>query len=200
MFFKTPALDAYLLSLINQQWKNPFFDALMPVLSNPFILYALLVPLLVWTWRKLGKRQIILVLVLLAGVGIADLGTNVVKKTIHRVRPLNALPLVHYQEDGHWAQRPADFVPTKERGTSYPSAHAANTMCIALLAMIFWPGLKKWPLLLPLLVGYSRVYLGKHYPLDVAAGWLFGVAAAAISWLLWTYVVEPLLPSPGKRD
>jgi membrane-associated phospholipid phosphatase len=42
-----------------------------------------------------------------------------------------------------------------------------------------------WPwglvfLFLALLIGYSRVYVGVHYPTDVAAGFLVGVVAAAL--------------------
>lgn len=199
MFFQTPAIDHYLLVLINHHLKNPVFDLIMPVLSNPVILYVLLLPLLIWVWRALGKKQLILVLLLLCGMGMADFGTNLIKKSIHRVRPLNALPEVHYQEDGVWSRRPSDFVRTKEKGTSYPSAHAANTMCLALLCMSFWPALRKWPLLLPLLIGYSRVYLGKHYPLDVVAGWLFGGVIAMVVWLFWKYILEPVVTRQPRK-
>jgi len=187
MFFLTPALDLRLLLLINQDWRCALFDAVMPVLSSKtalFIVLALAVGLAV---LRLGKRQFLFFLVLLVGMGLSDATTGVVKSQINRVRPLNAVAGTYHQAHGVWDRRPMDFVQTKEEGSSYPSAHAANTMCLAVLAMLLWPGLRRWPLLLPLLVGYSRVYLGKHYPTDVLAGWLLGLVVAGFVWLAWEY-------------
>jgi len=184
MFFKTPALDASLQELINQQLRSSVLDFLMPVFSNHALFYILLIPLALWIWKRYGTRNLWFIAILLLSVGLTDFGTNMVKKSIHRVRPLNAISGTYFMEDGEWERRPANFEQTKENGTSYPSAHSANTMCLAVLSLLFWPALKKWPLLLPLFVGYSRIYMGKHYPTDVLGGWLFGGVIAVAVWLV----------------
>lgn len=193
MIFQTPAIDHSLLILINQKLRLPLLDILMPILSSQSILFGVGAILLMMTWHFKGRREALLFLILILGLGVTDATTNHIKKSVKRVRPLNAIALTHYQEDGEWRQRPADFVQTKEAGSSYPSAHSANTMCLATLIMLIWPSLKKWPLLLPLFVGYSRVYLGKHYPTDVVAGWLYGIVTGLAVWLLWRYGLSRLM-------
>jgi len=187
MFFLTPGLDLKLFLLVNQQWRNPLFDAIMPVLSSMAALFVCLGLAATYAAYRFGRRQIVLFLILLAAMGLANSATDLVKSEVGRVRPLNAVAGTFHQAHGHWDQRPLDFEQTKERGTSYPSAHAANTMCLAALACLLWPALGKWPLLLPLLVGYSRLYVGKHYPTDVMGGWLLGLAVALTVWLVWRY-------------
>ncbi|SOB57559.1 Phosphoesterase PA-phosphatase related protein [Pseudodesulfovibrio profundus] len=193
MIFQTPALDHTLLVLINQKLRALPLDIFMPIISSQSVLFGVGALLLLLTWYFKGRRQALLFLILVLGLGVTDATSNHIKKSVKRVRPLNAIPLTHFQEDGEWRQRPADFVQTKEAGSSYPSAHSANTMCLAILTMFLWPGLKKWPLLLPLVVGYSRVYLGKHYPTDVLAGWLYGVVTGVAVWLLWRYGLSRLM-------
>lgn len=191
MLFQPPNFDTALQSLINTQWRNTILDTVMPILSDMHVLFILVILLAIYATYKKGPKQLILFAVIIAATGLTDLSTNPVKHGIGRVRPLNALAGTHYREDGQWRQRPTNFVSKKDSGTSYPSAHAANTMCIAVLTCLLWPSLRPWPLLLPLAVGYSRVYLGKHYPLDVLMGWLFGMVTALAVWIVWSRLVRP---------
>ena len=47
-----------------------------------------------------------------------------------------------------------------------------------------------YAVLLTLMVGMSRIYLGVHYPTDVAAGWIIGASWAALSWLGFRVIVR----------
>ena len=193
MFFLTHPLDLQLFLLINQHWRWAPFDVMMPIISSKVVMLSVMALLCAAAVAWRGKRQAAFFVILAVGMAASDMATNVVKKEINRVRPLNAVAETHHQAQGFWEQRPGDFVRTKETGRSYPSAHSSNSMAFAVLAILLWPGLKKWPLLLPLSIGYSRIYLGKHYPTDVLAGWAFGFVVACAVWLVWKYGIRPRL-------
>lgn len=64
---------------------------------------------------------------------------------------------------------------------SFPSGHAAAALSIALPIAHAQPGLGLAVLSLGLIVGFSRCYLGVHYPGDVLAGWALAACGALLA-------------------
>lgn len=84
--------------------------------------------------------------------------------------------------------RPAfDAHPVMTHSSSFPSGHSANTMAVFLaIALIAVP--ERWrrqavvlALSMSTLIGFSRPYLGVHWPSDVVGGWALGAAWAMIA-------------------
>ncbi|NIP78405.1 MAG: phosphatase PAP2 family protein [Gemmatimonadetes bacterium] len=68
---------------------------------------------------------------------------------------------------------------------SFPSGHSAAALSVGLPLALALGGLWGWAVLgLALLVGFSRAYLGVHYPGDVLAGWLLAVVGIWAGLLL----------------
>lgn len=82
--------------------------------------------------------------------------------------------------------------------SSFPSGHSANsavaylTMAILLAKLVDRRVMKGYifavGLLIPILVGVSRVFLGVHWPTDVVAGWLLGLAWGLVVWGVATFL------------
>lgn len=176
MFF-TPQWELTLFSWVNQDWRNPLFDLLMPLVSSSAFLWMLTLLLIgLGLWRRYLPLSIILGLGMC--IGISDATSSIIKESAGRVRPYQSIPHTVYRDSGQWTMLPADFVPSKQTGSSFPSAHAANAAAAALVLFVACKRKALW--LIPLLIGYSRIYLGKHFPMDVLAGWATGLAVAAI--------------------
>ncbi|MEF2145145.1 MAG: phosphatase PAP2 family protein [Desulfovibrionaceae bacterium] len=199
MFFDTPAFDLLLLKLINQQGHTWLLNDAMRLLSSRIALFAVLVPAVLLLVKRHGRKQLMLFLLLLVSMGLTDMATSQVKDSIQRVRPLHSVAGTYYVDEGQWLRLPPDFVQTKTKGSSYPSGHAANIACLATLCLLLWPKTRPWLAGLPLAVGYSRIYLGKHFPSDVLAGWLFGLTIAVLIWLVWKRWLEALVFKPDAE-
>jgi undecaprenyl-diphosphatase len=104
----------------------------------------------------------------LALVCAALLVDSAIKPLVNRPRP--------------WEQRPAiTVIGPQPRDPSFPSGHSATAAASAVILTVAVPGAALWWWLLAVAIGYSRVYLGDHFPLDVLAG---GAIGAALAWLV----------------
>ena len=79
--------------------------------------------------------------------------------------------------------RPALWTsPAPASGYSFPSGHATfSSAFVVALVVLTWHTAARWPVLVlgiafVALIGFSRVYLGVHYPSDIAAGWMLSLA------------------------
>jgi undecaprenyl-diphosphatase len=81
-----------------------------------------------------------------------------------------------------YAFSPKREMPPLPRSWSFPSGHAASTFGAAVVVSRMWPQTRVIWWMLAVLIGYSRIYLGHHHPLDVLGGALLGVAVAF--WVL----------------
>lgn len=167
--------------------RSPFLDAVMPVASYPWLLWVLaLAAVALWgvviyrrnkNWRSFGPVLFGAVL-MLATAGVNDVITRAVKYDVGRLRPHQHLPFVYFQKQGEWRQNSAAFTPVKPKSDSFISGHASHTMALAVTVATLCPPLSPIIYTLPLVVGYSRIYLGKHYPGDVVCGWFAGAVTA----------------------
>lgn len=99
-------------------------------------------------------------------VGLAELATNAaVKPAVGRVRPFEAV-------------MDARVIGEKPTTYSFPSGHAATAVAGALSLGRACPVARPVFWTLAGLIALSRVYVGVHYPLDVIAGALLGLACA----------------------
>ena len=106
-------------------------------------------------------------------VGTAIIVTEVLKPIINRKRPVDSYP-------------GEVFTISPAHSGSFPSGHTSLAFSTATTIALQY---KKWYIVVPAYlwagsVGYSRMYLGKHYPSDVLAGAAVGIGSAFLShWL-----------------
>lgn len=168
MFEKIIQIDTDLLiflnNLGNEQW-----DGFWLGLTNQFNWSPLFVFLLVLIVRKFGwKNGLSLLLFIAILVTFSDQFTNLVKNITERIRPCNTKEIVDQLRSFSY----------KPRGYSFYSGHASLSMTFTIFMILLLKNHYKYIFLLlifPICFGYSRIYLGVHYPGDVFMGYLSGI-------------------------
>lgn len=159
------SLDRALFHKINRDWAAPFLDSTLPHLTdlhkNRIFLYTGAALAAWWVWKERKPALKVLVVVGLA-IGMTDfVNHRIVKPTFNRSRPEKAglMPLLR---------------TPSHAGLSFPSNHAANMGAAAAALSYAYPAWAPVYALAAVLVAYSRVYCGVHFPADVLMGLLLG--------------------------
>lgn len=161
-------LDESVFRAIDQAGSNLALDALMVAFTIYGLTYVLVfVGPVLWREKKreLGFDVVVLII-------ISDLVVEGLKLLFMRERPFAVLTDVHTISWGPF---------TTATSYAFPSGHASRAFAMATL--IAFGTRRRWGatvLVLAGLVGLSRIYLGLHWPSDVLAGAVVGVALALV--------------------
>ncbi len=178
--------DYFLLEKVYSS-RNSDYDNTMHLVSQSVTPFSFAVPLTllvsgytrsdVDTWDD-GVRASI-------ALGSAMTFTYIMKYTIDRQRPYDKHP---------------DIIPfSRDFTASFPSGHTTSAFATATTLSILKP---EWYVIIPaygyaVLVGYSRMHLGMHYPSDIVIGALVGTGFAILSHKL-NKLVRPAYMYPHK--
>jgi len=160
------AADIFIFHLINGPGQNSFFDWFMPFMTDLKNFTYVLLALGLWIlWREKKAGVIFLVFVGVTLTITDQFSSHWLKDWVGRIRPCHILENVRLLTDCNTSY-------------SFPSSHAVN---IFAAAFFLSQPLKRFsPLFygIAAVVGYSRVYIGIHYPLDVLGGAVIGLLIA----------------------
>jgi len=186
------AADEALFRLLNTGWVNPAADWFMPWVSEVRLYLVPLIALAAWLALRQGVRGRYVLLGLASLFLLTDwVTTSVWRPLFSRLRPYAALEGARVLAQT-WRLTDAAFMAQAADSFGLPSAHAANSLGLAVYLGRFYRKLGLGLAGLALLVGLSRIYLGVHYPGDLLAGYAWGglsgwavarlVAGAARKW------------------
>ena len=186
-----PAFDTELLLQINQA-HNLILDNVMLKLSDTWTWSFLILVVLLVIIKDRPPREVALVILgaVLCVVFADQISSSLIKPLVARFRPTHDPDIMFH------------IRCISGRGGSYGfvSSHAANTMAIAVFfGFVFRHYLLSMLLILwAIAVGYSRIYLGMHFPLDVLAGAGLGVLVGILVYIALYHAVKRLSTSRVK--
>ena len=176
-------LFLFLNNLGSQTWDTLWLKITHKLTFIP--LYALLLFLL---YKKFGlKILLIFTIVVVLMITFTDQITNVFKREFERPRPCGEAHLIDQIR----------FIAVRCGKYGFFSGHSSNSMAAAVFAgLLLRPYFKNLIFILlfwSVVVAYSRIYVGVHYPLDIVCGLTFGAISGYLFYKLSQFFLKKFI-------
>lgn len=160
------AIDIDLLKFIHFHLKNEIFDVILPLARTKTTWIPLYFILLFYLYKNYPKEYWKIILATIVLVIIGDtLCARLLKPLFERARPCQVYELESWFSS--FGLCSSTF--------SFPSCHAVNHSIIAVFNLPYFKNTYKFLLVLwVLLIGFSQIYIGVHYPSDIFGGIIIG--------------------------
>ena len=167
-------IDNNFLFWVHLNLSNVVLDISMPFITDEKN-WRFPIALLIFTLGfKSGKKGKLCLVILIISLGLTDaISAHILKPFFERIRPS------HLNLDG------INLLVSKGGKWSMPSNHAANIFSLATVLSYFYISFKPSLYLLAIIIAFSRVYVGVHFPGDVIVGGLIGYFIALTVLTFW---------------
>jgi len=206
-------MDQTIFYLINERWTNPALDLFMAALSNIEIWKPLLIVIVLIALIFGGFKARACILCILLSLTITEQFTGILKSALDRHRPkqVQSVRMVVLQK-AHpefltLFKKPtirySDQSDRNKSGPSFPSGHMANNTAIAVCLTLFYRrrGWLYW--IITVAIGYSRIYLGGHWPSELVASLFLAAGETllilALLELVWRWAARKWAPTIFAR-
>jgi undecaprenyl-diphosphatase len=172
-------LDIYLFHLINNLPHGYFSDGFALFLSGigSFGLVWFIISFILF-FREEKKHHSFFIPIFLSLFSVYGLSELIIKPWIGRLRPTIAIGAI--------------IVDEVSTGFSFPSSHTALSFAAAAVLSQYESRLKYFLYLLALAISLSRIYLGRHFPVDVVAGAILGYSIGKLCITVNLKYLKPL--------